>query len=579
MISVPEALTQAVEHHRAGQLQQAESLYRQILQVNPTQHDALHLLGLIAHQVGKNDVAETYIRESLRYMPTFAEAHNSLGIALLKQGRLDEAVASYETALLLKPDFKEARGNLASALNNLGTLLKDQGRIGEAIARFQQAISVAPDQVAAYCNLGHLLQVAGKMDEAEACLHEGLRVQPDFAPAHNTLGAAMQSQGRWQDAEACYRQAVRYQPDFAEAHKNLANVLHHQRRFPEAAECYQAALRCKPDFAEAHADLGILRLVQGDLVNGWPEYEWRWKSQMMSPFARHFPQPALAASGLEPASAKPQAATILLHTEQGFGDAMQFVRFAPLVKKHFETVLLESPRELVRLFKGCAGVDRVVTTGAVLPAFDVHAPLLSLPGVLGTSLDTIPSDIPYLFADADLIETWAEELAKEDTSGVRPFRIGIVWQGNPRQWDPQLRGVDRLRSIPLAQLQPLTQQKRETRLFSLQKGFGSEQIAAVSDRFRVVDLGDRLHDFMDTAAVMMNLDLVITVDSSPAHLAGALGVPVWVAIATASCWRWLLEREDTPWYPTMRLFRQKELNNWPELIERMAAALGELLAK
>ena len=358
---------------------------------------------------------------------------------MFHQGKFEEAVASYEMALALKPDFAEVRGNLAGALNNLGNALKDQGRIHDALARFEQAIRVDPQHVAAYCNMGCALQVVGKLPEAEAYLREGLRLQPDFAAAHNILGASMQSQGRWQEAEACYRQAVRCQPDFAEAHKNLADVLHHQRKFQDAAQSYQTALRYKPDFAEAHADLGILRLIQGDLENGWPEYEWRWRSQMMTPFARHFVQPAWTGNGL--GSAKPQAATILLHSEQGFGDAMQFVRFAPLVKERFATVLLESPRELVRLFKGCPGIDRHVITGDPLPAFDVHAPLLSLPVILGTSLATIPAKVPYIFADPARVESWANELGKLDKGTRKPFRIGIVWQGNPRQWDPQLRGA------------------------------------------------------------------------------------------------------------------------------------------
>jgi hypothetical protein len=248
--------------------------------------------------------------------------------------------------------------------------------------------------------------------------------------------------------------------------------------------------------------------------------------------------------------------------EQGLGDMLQFLRYAPLVKRRGGTVLVECPGFLIPLFSRCPGIDRLIAEGAERPAFDIHVPLLSLPRLLGTTLATIPAEVPYLFADPDLVEHWGRKL-----NTIQGFKIGIVWQGNPHH------GWDRHRSFPLAQLAPLAQVDG-VQLFSLQKGAGVEQLRARAGRFPVIELATELDatggGFMETAAIMKNLDLVITCDTATAHLAGALGVPVWVALAAIVDWRWMFQRDDSPWYPTLRLFRQTELGNWPPVFERMA---------
>ena len=320
---------------------------------------------------------------------------------------------------------------------------------------------------------------------------------------------------------------------------------------------YQEALRLKPDFADAQQQV-FLWLLMGNFEHGWPEYEWRWQRKERATYKRSFAQPLWDGTPLD-------GHVILLHAEQGLGDTIQFVRYASQVKQRGGRVVVECPRELAPLLGRCAGIDQVVIRRQSLPAFDVHAPLLSLPGIFATRLDTIPADIPYLSVDPMLTERWRAELCI-----IRAFKIGIVWQGNPGH------KRDRQRSVSLMQFAPLAR-VAQVCLFSLQKGPGTEQLQEVAERFAVTDLGSRFENFADTAAVLMQLDLVITVDTAVAHCAGALGIPVWVVLPFAPDWRWLLERNDSPWYPTMRLFRQKQPGDWDEVFGRIREEVKKLL--
>jgi hypothetical protein len=302
-------------------------------------------------------------------------------------------------------------------------------------------------------------------------------------------------------------------------------------------------------------------LSQGNYEQGWTEFEWRWRCKGFA--LRPFTQPAWDGSSLADKA-------ILLHTEQGAGDTIQFVRYSPLVKERGARVILECPARLIPLLKSCRGIDAWVAQGALLPAFDVHLPLLSLPRIFGTTVTTVPTGVPYLAADSQRVERWRRELAP-----LHAFKVGIVWQGNPEYL------ADYRRSPPLA-LYGLLARVPGVQLFSLQKGDGIEQFADITGEFLVTDLGGRSDvvggAFVDTAAIMPNLDLVITSDTATAHLAGALGVTTWVPLSYAADWRWLLDREDCPWYPTMRLFRQAELGNWKPVFERVARELDELAA-
>jgi Tfp pilus assembly protein PilF len=658
MLTVAQALDQAVQRHQAGQLQQAEQLYRAILQGQPQQVDALHLLGLLAYQVGKHELASAYLGRALRVRPDYAEAHLNLGTILQAQGKFAEAQTSYQQALRLKPDFAEAHNNLgnllqeqgqlapaqasyqqalrlkpnfAEAHNNLGNVLKKQGQLAEAVAYYQQALRLEPDYAEAHSNLGTVLKEQGNLAGAQASLEQALRLEPasaeghtslgnvlreqgqfveavasyqqalrlkpDSAEAHSNLGAAFQEQGQLEKAQASYQQALRLkpdsaevlinlgivlkeqgelegalaslqralhlQPDSAEAHLNLGTVLQDQGRLAEALASYEQALRLKPDYAKAHWNRALAWLLAGDFEQAWRDYEWRWQVKGFSP--PRLPQPLWDGSPLH-------GQTILLCAEWGLGDTLQFIRYAPLVQALGGSVLVVCQSALVPLLRSCPGIDRLLPEGSALPVFDVWAPLLSLPRILGTSLATIPAQVPYLRAATERVESWRQEL-----SPLTAFQIGIAWDVDSRTRHFHLK-----RCIPLTAFAPLGQLEG-VRLISLQKGPGAEQLRTLAGSFPVTDLSSRLDQvggaFMDTAAVMQSLDLVVTADTSIAHLAGALEVPVWVALPRVPDWRWLLEREDSPWYPSLRLFRQQERGNWDEVFARMAAALKQRLAQ
>jgi Flp pilus assembly protein TadD len=530
-----------------AKLDEALAAYEQVLKLRPNSPEAYNNQGAALRRLGRwAEAAECY-RKALRLRPDYADAHNNLGEALQAQGRFQDAEASYRAALRLRGDFPEAH-------TNLGTLHARQGRDDEAAREHREALRFKPDYAEAHSNLGNALAGQKKYAEAEACYREALRLKPDYAEAHHNLGTALAEQGRLEEAEACYREALRLRPHYADAFGNLATALLAQGRPAEAVAVFDDILQRKPDSAEAHMHLALARLLMGDWAGGWPEYEWRWRTPEFGGLPHK--EPLWDGSPLA-------GRTVLLHAEQGLGDTLLTARYAALVKARGGTVVLGCPKALLRVLAGCPGVDRHVPQGEPLPAFDCYAPLLSLPNLFGTTPESVPADVPYLFPDPALVDHWRRELPP----GAGP-RVGICWQGNP-----QFKG-DRQRSVPLAEFAPLTRVEG-VRLYSLQKGFGSEQLRDVS--FPVTDLASRLDNehgaFVDTAAVMKVLDLVITADTALAHLAGALGVPVWMAVAFSPHWVWLLGRDDSPWYPTMRLFRQQRWGNWPGVFERMAAEL------
>jgi Flp pilus assembly protein TadD len=484
MASIPQALLLGQQHHQAGDLGQAEQIYRQILQADPRTAEAWYLLGAVC-QVGN---------------------------------RLDEAVACYQEAVRLWPDFEET-----------------------------------------HYNLGNVFRLQGKLDEAVACYRKTVSLKPDHAEARNNLGNVLRAQGRLGEAEASLQQALGLKSDLAETHHNLGNLLRDQGRLDEAAASYQRAIDLQVDLAYTRNNRAQVYLLQGNYEEGWVEYEWRWRTKefAMPPY----PQPLWDGSPLA-------GRTILLHAEQGLGDTLQFIRYAPLVRQRGGRVIVRCQAPLVRLLETCPGLDLVAAREDELPPFEVHAPLLSLPRLFHTTLATVPTEVPYLSAPPDLMESWQREL-----SPLRAFKVGIVWQGNPDY------KRDQQRSIPLAHFTRLAGVEG-VQFFSLQKQHGLEQVPAVAGRLTLGDLGGRLDEasgpFSDTAAVLKNLDLVITCDTSIAHLAGALAVPVWVALPYAPDWRWMLGREDSPWYPTLRLFRQPAPGDWATVFDCMAVELERI---
>ncbi len=426
---------------------------------------------------------------------------------------------------------------------------------------YRDIVRALPDHVEAWYRLGHVLRDLGRLRDAICAYRRTQELQPGATQVTIHLAMTCAALGQRGESMALLQELARAQPGMPESFSNLGAAASLLGAYQEALGYYGRALELRPDLAEVHLNRALAWLVLGNFEEGWREYEWRWHCPPQGPFG-----PAAEnrwdGSPLE-------GRTILLTGEQALGDVLQFVRYASLVKARGGRVICQCPPALTRLLTGCPGIDLLVPQGAALPGFDVQAPLLSLPYLLGTRLDTVPADVPYLFADPGLIEHWRRELAP-----VQGLRVGIAWQGQRgRPWDQAHR------SIPLAHFEPLARVPG-VHLVSLQKGPGTEQVEALAGRFPVITLGPHVDltagAFMDTAAIMKNLDLVITSDTALAHLAGALAVPAWVVLSAAPDWRWLLDREDSPWYPTLRLFRQKNQGDWPEVFARMAGALGTL---
>jgi tetratricopeptide (TPR) repeat protein len=582
----PDALSQALRLHQAGRLAEAEPIYREILRDDPDHVDALQLLGLILHHTGRTELAFDHLRAALRLKPDYAEVHNNLGNMLRERGALEEAVASFRQALRWKPNYPEARATLSHTLHALGQRAAESGRLDEAVTHNREAVHLNPGLVAAYSDLANVLVSLGLFEESLAPAREAILLSPDLVIAHMNLATALARVGDMEGAIAANRRLVELEPDLAEAHCNIGLLLANLERvdeavapslealrrrpdFPEAhctlgrvhfqrgelsqaVERFRRSIELRPDFMEPHCNLALAYLKQGDFVRGWPEWEWRWRRPNYPP--RPFPQPRWDGGDLT-------GRTLLVHCEQGLGDTLQFIRLLPLVKQRGGRLVFECHPPLRSLLDGFPDVDQMITAGEPLPDFDVEAPLLSLPGILGITLDNIPAKVPYIHVSDELVTRWRSEVAGP---GVR---VGIAWQGSPQHKNDRRRSVALDRFAPLAEVPGVT-------LISLQKGFGSEQIARA--QFPVVDLGNRLETFADTAAVLQSLDLLISVDTAVIHCAGAFGVPAWLLLCFESEWRWLVDRDDSPWYPSMRLFRQPNSGEWDAVFDRVAVELGAL---
>jgi tetratricopeptide (TPR) repeat protein len=536
-----------VFHHNLGNIlntrgRPAEALicFERALALAPASVDTLYNLGNTCQELGQPEQAIVYFEKALRLRPDAVELHNNLGSALQDLGRLDEAIASYRAALQLRPDTVETLDNLAGALRVVGQL-------DAAQASFEQALALRPDRVESHMGLGVVLRVQGRLEDAVARYEQALALHPDHVETRNNLGVALVDLGRLGEAIREYEQALAQQPDRAELHNNLGIALQRQQRYADALACYRRALALKPDYAQAHFNHANVLLLTGEFEEGWPEYEWRFA---VARYNRDFDRPQWSG---EPFIGQ----SILIHAEQGFGDTLQFVRFVPAVARHGGKVILEVPEPLARIARTVSGVSEIITRGDPLPAFDYHCPLLSLPRVFRTNLASIPDAVPYLSVPTGLSAAWAEQIA-----AAPGLKVGVVWTGTT---------VGR---IDLRLLQPLWDVPGVS-WFSLQVGDASGDISLLGG-VKIIDLSPWLLDFADTAAAVCQLDLVISVDTSGAHLAGALGRPTWIMLPTLPDWRWLLEREDSPWYPTARLFRQKEAGGWARVAGEMAEALAQM---
>jgi tetratricopeptide (TPR) repeat protein len=516
MREISPMFAQALQHHRSGHLHESEQLYRKILEIVPRHADSLHLLGVIAFQRGRHDLAIDLIGKAIGIKTTESTFHSSQGHAFRESGRLTEAVACYFRAVELTPDDPGTN-------SNLGNGFREQGRLNEATVCHRRALDIDPNNPETHYNLGNALRDQERLDEAAVCYRSTLSMKPYHSGALNNLGLALKGLGRVEEAIACFRRGLTFTPDNPLLHDNLARGL----------------------------------LTEGIFLEGWREYEWRWSTPGLSGVRRNFTQPQWYG---ETASGK----TLLIHAEQGFGDSLQFCRYASLVAARGLRVIMEVPLPLVGLFNSLAGVDLVIGCGEKLPDFDFHCPMQSLPLAMGTNMATIPCPTSYLQADEASVSAWRQRLA---TYSDRKPRIGLAWAGNARPHIPAFFAFNQRRSIAPEKLASLFDLPG-LHFFSLQKDG-----PAAPPQFPLINFMDEIGDFAETAALISNLDLIISVDTAIAHLAAALGKPVWVLNCFDSCWRWLRQREDSPWYSSLRLFRQTSAGDWGDVIERVRQEL------
>ncbi len=619
-----QALHRVVAAHKAGNFVEAEQLCREIIATDPDQFDALYLLALAQARLGKLDAALGSYDRLLNVRPDFAEAHlnrgnvlealdrhadaiasydgaialrpdfaralHRRGGALQQLNRHDEALASYDRAIHLRPDFTVAhfdRGNallalkrhdealnsydcalvqrpdFAKAHSNRGNALHALNRHNEALASFDRALALSPDLAEAHYNRGSVLLALNRHDEALDSFDRALAVSPNFAEALSNRANALQKLKRFADAVAGYDRALAARPDFTEAFCNRGTALRRLKRYEEALASYQSAIAASPDYSEAHFGAAEVRLQCGDFDRGWEDYEWRWQAAALRSAKRILPQPRW--HGQDDIAGK----TILVHAEQGFGDTIQFCRYVPLLAERGARVILQVREPVRELMSGLAGATQVLSMDimdSALPDLDVQCPLLSLPLAFKTQLETIPSAVPYLRTSPQKAMDWGTRLGAK-----RRPRIGLAWSGRTETLE------EAYRSVFLGTLLPLFD--TDATFISLQLDVRSEDAPVLNSRSDLLQFSDEIKDFADTAAIISHLDLVISIDTAVAHLAGALAKPVWVMLLFDADWRWLLDREDSPWYPTARLFRQDESRAWENVVARVQAALRDFIQK
>ncbi|BDI31138.1 hypothetical protein CCAX7_31890 [Capsulimonas corticalis] len=460
----------------------------------------------------------------------------------------------YELALTHDPQH-------VMALCQLGSIRMNRSDFAGAAPYFERALALNPSMAGPHNNYGVVLKELKRFADAAHHYQEAIRLDPKMAEAYSNLAVAQLFVNEFDDARQNLYRAIELRPTYYPAYWNLASLLSLEGRIDEAMQTYDAILRLMPDHADAHSNRALLRLTQGDFENGWAEHEWRFAAHPNQVRPPHAPR----WQG-EPLPGK----TILVRAEQGLGDTFQFVRYLPWLKSLGANVVLECQVGLESILSRAGLADRVMERSpegnASLPPCDFEIPLLSLPMMAGTNLETIPGATPYLSADPSRAAQWSRVLGRPGEGGLK---VGVVWAGSPEHQN------DAARSMSLASFAPLLDTPGVT-LFSLQKGDAAGQLSQLPAGARVVDLGSRIQDFEDTAAIVENLDLVIAVDTSVAHLAAAMGKPVWLLLALVPDWRWLLERSDTPWYPAMRLFRQTTRNGWSALMRYVAAEAARL---
>jgi tetratricopeptide (TPR) repeat protein len=545
-------LTRAVAAQRSGQADEAVRLYELVLTREPGNADALHLLGVVHAERGDTGRAASLMAAAVQANPRHAAIHFNYANLLQSVGALREALAHYDMATNVDP-------NAAQAWYNRGNCLARMALTEDSLASFEQALAVRPDYPAACLNRGVAQQKLGRFAAAAESYRRALRLLPGYVQAMCNLGNVLRIDGHWDEARQVCEDAVAQHPGHAEAHAHLGNVLQHLGDAAGALRSYDRALILAPELASAQWNRALTLLRAGEYAEGWRAFEWR--KRLSTPVAvRSFTQPAW--TGEEDLTGK----TLFLYWEQGMGDTLQFCRFAWMAQARGAKVILSVPDALVRLARSLHADITVISTHAVPPHFDLHCALMSLPAALRLRLEDLPGAIPYLRADASERAIWRERLGS-----LRGLKVGLVWSGAPRPDDPEANAIDQRRSMHLGQLATLVSTPGIS-FVSLQKG--PAKANSQPGGMELHDWTANLSDFSDTAALVAELDLVIAVDTSVVHLAGALGAPVWVLNRFDHCWRWLSGTGSSPWYPSARLFRQPRPGDWTAVVAEVAAALA-----
>jgi Flp pilus assembly protein TadD len=543
---------EGLAHHQAERFAEAQEAYGEVLGADPRHAEAWRLMSMLAERFGRTDLALDWIGKARALEPDNVHYLFAEGVVLQGVGRVAEAEARYRQAIHINPD-------LADVHNNLGVLARNQGHKAEALAAYQRAVELSPESSVFRENLGIALADLDRHAEAEACFRAAIALDPDNVDAHHNLGKSLHALGRLEDAGHALQEALRRRQDDPRILNDMGVLLHALGRVADAEMVYRTALALTPEDADLHSNLGLVLLMTGQYSEGWARYHWRWTTNGYLERRRGFTQPEWQGEPLP-------GGRLLIHAEQGLGDTLQFSRLAPSAAARLAPdarLTFEVHRPLVSLLRDQWPEVEIIGRSDTLPAFDAHLPLLSLAGVLDQNHQTIDA-APYLRPDPDRVEAWAERLA-----ALPGLKVGLVWAGGA-----QAAAIDHKRSTTLAALAPLAAVAGVS-FVSLQKDAPAAQAKAPPAGLVLLDLCDDLIDFVETAAVVANLDLVISVDTAVAHLAGAIGTPVWLLNRFDTCWRWELERQDTPWYARLRQFRQPTHGDWDSVVAAVAAALAE----
>ena len=544
---------QGLNLHQRGNLNDAQNIYEQILSIQENNFDALQLLGALFAQVKKYPEAIKFLSKAIIVNPNDAGCFSNLGISFQKLRRLEEALSSYDKAISLQADYAEA-------YSNRGAVLQELKRLDEALSSYDKAITIKGDYAEAFNSRGTVLEELKRLEEALSSYDKAISINKDYTELYYNRGNVLHKLKRLEEALSSYDKAISLHEDYAEAYSNRGTVLEELKRLEEALSSYEKAISINKDYAEAYWNSSICYLLAGNFNEGWARYEWRWQSKSISKIAgiRKFSQPLWLGTEI----LKDQ--TIFLYAEQGLGDTIQFSRYVSLVAGLGAKVVLEVQPSLVKLLSYLEGISQIISKGDKLPNFDYQCPLMSLPLAFKTELKTIPSVSKNISSDEKKVEKWQAILGEK----TKP-RVGIVWSGAVNHKN------DLQRSLKLSQL--ITHLPSDYEYLSLQKEISDVDKEVLIEYCKIKHFGDDLKDFTDTAALCELIDIVISVDTSVAHLAGTLGKNTWILLPYSPDWRWLLDRNDSPWYSSVKLYRQEKINDWESVLVNIESDLKKLL--